>query len=106
MKPQLKKFKDSSASKSTKCIYKCDYFYAFEGEFTTSGGGTPFVTTPYVIRLYAVHPNEKHYFEKARAFVKSLNSPRVLLDDIYIHYYDEDFLILFKLKMNFEPQVY
>jgi len=32
--------------------------------------------------------------KEQKAFVQTLNSLRVLVDDIYIHYYDEDFLIL------------
>jgi hypothetical protein len=104
MKKPSAKSNDLFLDKPTTVLVKDENYIAFRGNFPTSVNlSHPFVFTPYVIRLYAQTPSEKEFADGAMKFVKQFDSSKVILDFPYIHFFEEDFLIFFKLKMKATP---
>ncbi len=107
MKRQSNKSIDSSLGKPTTLLAKDDHYIAFSGSFPTGGGSShPFVFTPYVIKLYAQTPFETQFASGAIKFAEQFDPNEVIVDFPYIHFFKEDFLMLFKLKMKSIPAHY
>lgn len=101
MKKPLKKYIDSFLDKPITVLVRDDRYMAFSGSFPTGGlSSQAFVFTPYVIRMYAQHSSENKFVKDAIEFAEQFDNSKVIVDFPYIHFFEEEFLILFKLKMT------
>jgi hypothetical protein len=97
MKKQHKQYERFSDNIRTEIICKCNEYWAFSGKFLILNHPNKILThTPFVLKVFE---NNYQFAKQAYAYARSFGDDVAVVEQPYIHFYDLDFLVLFKLKM-------